>query len=90
MSGHRDGQARRDLARAERMRTRIASAPDEFQALGHALDWLRMELRHLERCGHADARTRERASEARTIARQTLRDLVSRAESVIKLSEETG
>jgi hypothetical protein len=72
------------------MRARIAAAPDEFQALGHALDWLRMELRHLERCGHVDARTTRRTAEPLAIARQVRGELVAHTEAVIKMSEETG
>ena len=90
MTGHRHGQARRDKNRAQRMQARIANAPDAFQAMGHAFDWLRMELQHLERCGKVGARTQRRPGQAGEIAQQTMRELVARTEFIINLSEETG
>jgi hypothetical protein len=87
MAGHRHGQARRDKARADRMRARIAAAPDEFQAMGHAFDWLRMELQHLDRCGKGTARTQKRPGEAADVAGQVMRELVAHAESIIRSSD---
>lgn len=89
MTGHRKSQPRRDKARAARMRARIAQAPDEYQAMGHAFDWLRMELQHLERCGKSKARTQRHTGEASVIAQQVMRELVARTESVIEESDAT-
>jgi hypothetical protein len=88
MTGHRHGQPRRDKARAERMRTRIATAENEFQAMGHAFDWLRMELQHLGRAGTGRARTQQRPGEASVIARQVMRELVAHTEHVIQRSND--
>jgi hypothetical protein len=90
MTGHREDKPRRDRARAERMRARIASAPDEFQALGAAYDWLRMELKHLERAGTGTARTQRHTGQAAEIARRTMRELVARTESIIEATEKVG
>lgn len=88
MAGHRNGRPRRDVARAERSRARIAAASDELQAMVDAFDWLRAELQHLGRCGAGKARTAPRAGEPAVIAREVTRDLAARAEHVIKMSEE--
>jgi len=88
MTGHRKSQPRRDKDRAARMRARIAGASNEFEAMGHAFDWFRMELKHLGRCGKQGARTTPHTSaEVRTIARQVTRELVARTESIIKESD---
>jgi hypothetical protein len=87
MTGHRKSQPRRDMDRAERMRARIAGAENEFQAMGHAFDWFRMELQHLERCGKGRARTQRHTGQASAIARQTMRELVARTESIIEESD---
>lgn len=86
MAGHRHGQARRDKARADRMRARIAAAPDEFQAMGHAFDWLRMELQHLSNAGQHNDTSRPHAAEATATARQVTQELIARTEQVIKRS----
>lgn len=87
MAGHRDSQPRRDKARAERMRARIAEAPNEFQAMGHAFDWLRMELQHLSRAGQHGDRSRPHAAEAGALARRVTGELIARTESVIQRSD---
>ena len=88
MAGHRKSKPRRDKERAERMRARIAGAENEFQAMGHAFDWFRMELQHLGRCGKQGARTNPHATaDVRAIAQQTMRELVARTESIIEMSD---
>lgn len=89
MAGHRNGKARRDRARAERMRARIAAAADEFQAMGYAFDWLRAELQHLSRAGQHGDKSRPHAAEAGAVARQVMGELVARTEYVIRRSGDT-
>ncbi len=69
------------------MRARIAGAGNEFQAMGHAFDWFRMELQHLERCGKGLARTQRHTGQASVIARQVMRELVAHTESIIERSD---
>jgi len=86
MAGHRNGQPRRDTARAERMQARIAASRDELQAMGHAFDWLRMELAHLGRAGQHGDRSRPHTAEANAIAAEVTRELLDRTKYVIKRS----
>ena len=91
MAGHRNsrGAPRRDQARTERMRARIAAAPDELAAMAAAYDWLRFAIVHLARSSLHGAPSGDRALEARDEARRTADWLAARAEEITARSDAT-
>ena len=84
---HASGAPRRDQARAERMRARVAAAPDEFTAMTAAFDWLRFAIGPLARSTRGGAPPGARAPEAREAAREITGLLVARAEEITARSD---
>jgi hypothetical protein len=87
MAGHRNSQPRRDQARDERMRARIAGAADEFEAMTAAFDWVRVALRHLDRSAPHGQKGNPRAAEARRIASELTNELVTPAKQIAARSD---
>lgn len=89
MAGHRHakGMPRRDKARTERMRARLAAAPDEYAAMAAAYDWLRFAIGHLARSSYHGSPIGMRAPEARAAAREVANLLAARAEEITARSD---
>lgn len=59
MAGHRNGRPRRDVARTERMRQRLAAAQAPEEQLAVAFDWFRASALHIKDAAERGRRMRE-------------------------------